>query len=246
MIKSRKWLNVLLASLAFLGLGYAFVKLFIDPQPTNPTSQYFIFLIIVVSSILLIVSLFFALTENNPKSDLGDIYEERTIRKDMIELIEDRRRRLVTVANANLCIGLLFTVIGLSLPIILFKDIHLTADSKLLYIQLITRSGFIVLFITVAFFFFRIYRSVKEDITYLINEQVNIYFKIDAIDLLEKYNKIDDKDLLVKVLDEFLKVDRNYKFGNGEANMRIKALENEVSENNTWIQQIISKLIKAD
>jgi len=48
------------------------------------------------------------------------------------------------------------------------------------------------------------------------------------------------------VLDDFLKVDRNYKFGNGEANMRIKALENEVSENNTWIQQIISKLIKAD
>lgn len=246
MIKSRRWLNILIVTLSLFGLGFAFVKLFVDPQPTDPTSQYFIFSIIVISSIFLIISLFFALTENNPKSDLGDINEERSVRKDMIELIEDRRRRLVTVANANLCIGLLFTVIGLSLPILLFKDIHLTADSRLLYIQLVTRSGFIVLFITVAFFFFRIYRSVKEDITYLINEEINIFFKIEAIDLLEKYNKIDDKDLLIKVLDDFLKVDRNYKFGNGEANMRIKALENEVSENNTWIQQIISKLIKAD
>ncbi|MFT5821244.1 MAG: hypothetical protein ACI8ZM_002493 [Crocinitomix sp.] len=175
-----------------------------------------------------------AIAESNYKSILKDF-------SNLSYRINTELLRLRKSANLNLVLG---TFVATSAMIALGyevfnNELDLENIPKLLshYLPRIS----VVIFIEVfAFFFLKLYKRTLEDIKYFSNEKTNIDFKLIS---LKTALQRDDKDLIDKIIEEFMKTERNFKLGNGESTVELEKIRNSTA-NNDIIAQLLAQLGK--
>ena len=208
----KVWLNSLLILSSLIGYTIA-ISFFVNRRfAWDYNTIINILPLILASSLILIFTLGFALLETKDIISSIKPEEKNDPFQNLIKVIEDRKQRLMLVATSCLIIGLIFALLGLGIPPFLFHSTELTSDTKKqFYLGLIGKSSYIALFISLAFFFFRMYKSIKEDINFLVRAHLNVLSKAEIIKLLKENNKIDDKDLLLRVIDNCMNTDKNHK-----------------------------------
>lgn len=143
--------------------------------------------------------------------------------------------------NVNLLIGILTTFVAISIltTAVLSPEIKLTNENLISHFApRFTLSLFIEIF---SFFFLKLYKSSLNEIKYFQNELTNIEMKFVSLDNALR-NK--NKDLLVNVINDFSKTERNLILNKGQSTVDIERSRIDSDAVNNTISSIF-KLTEA-
>ncbi|RAJ94238.1 hypothetical protein LX87_04123 [Larkinella arboricola] len=146
--------------------------------------------------------------------------------------IEKEINKLGSRANVNLVIGSVSTILGVG--VLVWSTFGISPGSTIqVVLPTFLPRLFIAIFIEVfSFFFLRLYRNTLVDIKYYHNELTNIDFKVLSL----KTTLFKDNDpLLIHVIQEFVKTERNFILKSDEATLItiLNKLENERDKNSS-------------
>ncbi len=149
--------------------------------------------------------------------------------------ILDYISKLSRNSNVNLIIGIIGTIIAISVLAIslLTSDRYDSLETFLL--NFLPKISFAVLIQVFAFFFLRLYKSNLEDSKYFQNELTNIIAKTAAIQLAF-YQK--DEKLIEFLLSSLSMTERNFKLANGETLVSIEKMKIESQENKDMLSSL--------
>lgn len=239
--KNTKRLNIAIAIICLVGFSFGLMRLFIFPDFRDPNFYAYTFIIILISGVISVATIVFNLVEEIANSS---IKSEEVNFNDAFYLLEDRKKRLLYVANVNLLIGLTFAVLGLCLPI-LYSYSRVQRNEVLfekINIDYALNSGYILIVMALSFFFLRIYKSIKEDISGIINKQTIILLQNKAFLLKNEISEKDKFEVNKLIIGSLLNIEK-YSIINDTSN-NVKKLEHEIIENNNWLRLISESLKK--
>lgn len=159
---------------------------------------------------------------HNNKSDQIDKIFNQTLERLKLETTSLGRR-----GNLNLSLGIITTIIGLSLLGFFVVDTKIIPEDKLTFITgFIPRLSLVILIEVFAYFFLRLYKSSLSEIKYFQNEMTNIEAKYAAIQCA-KFT--DDKTAFSSAIAALTATERNALLEKGQttAEIEIAKIENK-------------------
>lgn len=140
--------------------------------------------------------------------------------------IETYIRKLGKNSIVNLIIGVLGTIISISVLFISLLSNNRFETLELFMLNFIPKVSFVVFIQIFAFFFLRLYKGNLEDSKYFQNELTNIVAKSTAIQLA---SHLGDNELSARLVEDLSRTERNFRLAPGESLMNIEKakLENE-------------------
>lgn len=143
--------------------------------------------------------------------------------------------------NLNLSLGIVTTIIGLSiLGYFVLESGSVTGDKMAFIANFIPRLSLVILIEVFAYFFLKLYKSSLSEIKYFQNEMTNIEAKLAAVKTTISHA---DKDILASVVQSLSITERNAVLEKGQTTVEIEKSRLEI-QNTNMLSEKLSKLIE--
>ncbi|PMD97668.1 hypothetical protein BWI97_08650 [Siphonobacter sp. BAB-5405] len=170
-------------------------------------------------------------------------YNRIYISLDEIKLrIRNEIYKLDRRANSNLAIGVIITMMALSLLWFYTNNINLNNPDKIsVAFSFLPRLSLVVFVEIFAYFFLRLYKISLNDIKYYQNELTSVEMKLTALELAIAYGEKKD---ISNILNDFSKAERNFILKKGETTLDIEKSKVDKENNNALIKSITDLIPK--
>lgn len=169
-------------------------------------------------------------------------YEVEVVLSRTLERLSSEIQSLTRRGNLNLSLGVVTTIIGLSiLGYFVLKSGPVTDDKMAFIANFIPRLSLVILIEVFAYFFLKLYKSSLSEIKYFQNEMTNIEAKLAAIKTSISHA---DKDTLANVVHSLSATERNAILEKGQTTVEIEKTRLELQNVNTLTEKI-SKIIES-
>ena len=159
-----------------------------------------------------------------------------------LERLSSEIQSLTRRGNLNLSLGVVTTIIGLSiLGFFVLKTGPVTEDKMAFIANFIPRLSLVILIEVFAYFFLKLYKSSLSEIKYFQNEMTNIEVKLAAVNTSIFHA---DKGVLANVVHSLSATERNAILEKGQTTVEIEKSRLEFQNTNT-ISEKISKIIES-
>lgn len=174
-------------------------------------------------------------SRNNKSDQIDNIFNQT------LERLKSETTSLGRRGNLNLSLGIITTIIGLSLLGFFVFETKIIPEDKLTFItSFIPRLSLVILIEIFAYFFLKLYKSSLSEIKYFQNEMTNIEAKYAAIQCA-KFT--DDKNAFSSAIAALTATERNALLEKGQTTAEIEMAKIE-SKNISVISEKVMKFIK--
>ncbi|EGL0840757.1 hypothetical protein IPX32_002297, partial [Escherichia coli] len=174
-------------------------------------------------------------SRNNKSDQIDNIFNQT------LERLKSETTSLGRRGNLNLSLGIITTIIGLSLLGFFVFETKIIPEDKLTFItSFIPRLSLVILIEIFAYFFLKLYKSSLSEIKYFQNEMTNIEAKYAAIQCA-KFT--DDKNAFSSAIAALTATERNALLEKGQTTAEIEMAKIE-NKNISVISEKVMKFIK--